>query len=375
VTLANRPPMGWNSWNYGLNEKHRADFTRLTEESMLAQAKALVDTGMLAAGYEYFVLDDGYQSSRRDGKGRIQGHPERFSKGLPQLANDIKALGLKFGIYSVPGSLTCAQQYDDYEGVDLGSLNRERIDAETFAEWGIDFLKYDWCRAHLNDGLDPEIAFKRMSDELRATGKEIVYSISEYGLYDPQKWAPAFAQMWRTTDDLVAEWESLLRTIDLQESLYPYSRPGAWNDPDMLQVGNGELNSVENRAHLFVWAILNAPLMAGNDLTRMTDEVRDLLVHPGIIAIDQDWSGEQGKLTWQQGDQQVWSKRMSKDAGGGLAAVLLNRSNLAGNFKLDRILGHVSRVIDVWSGDEIGPESEVEVEPHGAVLLRLETQS
>jgi alpha-galactosidase len=251
-------------------------------------------------------------------------------------------------------------------------LNRERIDAETFAEWGIDFLKYDWCRAHVNDGLDPKIAFKRMSDELRVTGKDIVYSISEYGHYDPQLWAPAFAQMWRTTDDLVAEWKSLLRTIDLQESLYPFSRPGAWNDPDMLQVGNGELSSVENQAHLFMWAILNAPLMAGNDLTRMTDEVRDLLVHPGVIAIDQDWSGEQGKLTWQQGDQQVWSKPMSKDAGGGLAAVLLNRSNLANTFKLDRVIGDFSKVTDVWSGDEIDPASDVEVEPHGAVLLRME---
>lgn len=373
MTLANTPPMGWNSWNYGLNERNRADFQRLTEGSMLRQAQAMVDSGMLDAGYEYFVLDDGFQHARRDWQGRIQGHALRFRNGIPQLINDVKSLGLKFGIYSVPGTLTCAQQYDDYVAGDLGSLNHERIDAQAFAEWGVDFVKYDWCRAHLNDGLVPEVAFNKMADELKATGREIVYSISEYGFWNPHEWAPAFANMWRTTDDLFADWGSLLRTIDLQENLYPYSRPGAWNDPDMLQVGNGSLTSAENKAHFFMWAILNAPLMAGNDLTRMTDEVRDLLIHPGVIAVNQDWSGEQGKLSWRDGDRQVWSKVMSHEAGGGLAAVLLNRSNVTSKFKIEQVLGEFSRVIDVWSGDQISPESSLEVEPHGAVLLRLES--
>ena len=371
MTLANRPPMGWNSWNYGLNDKNRADFSRVTEQSMLAQAQAMVDTGMLAAGYEYFVLDDGYQNARRDWQGRLQGHALRFRHGIPQLVNDVKSLGLKFGIYSVPGTLTCAQQYDDYVAADLGSLNHERVDAQAFAEWGIDFVKYDWCRAHLNDGLNPEVAFKKMADELLATGRDIVYSISEYGLYNPHEWAPKFTNMWRTTDDLFADWGSLMRTLDLQKDLYPYSHPGAWNDPDMLQVGNGDLTSAENRAHFFLWAVLNAPLMAGNDLTRMTDEVRELLIHPGVIEIDQDWSGEQGKLTWQDGDLQVWSKRMSQAAGGGVAAVLLNRSGSAGSFNLEQTVGAYSAAKDVWSGDDISASSTVEVEPHGAILLRL----
>lgn len=371
MTLANRPPMGWNSWNYGLNDKNRADFSRVTEQTMLAQAQAMVDTGMLAAGYEYFVLDDGYQNARRDWHGRLQGHALRFRQGIPQLVSDVKSLGLKFGIYSVPGTLTCAQQYDDYVAADLGSLNHERVDARAFAEWGIDFVKYDWCRAHLNDGLDPEVSFKKMADELLATGRDIVYSISEYGLYKPHEWAPKFTNMWRTTDDLVADWGSLMRTLDLQKDLYPYSHPGAWNDPDMLQVGNGDLTAAENRAHFFLWAVLNAPLMAGNDLTRMSDEVRELLIHPGVIEIDQDWSGEQGKLTWQDGDLQVWSKRMSQEADGGVAAVLLNRSGSAGSFSLEQAVGGYSTAKDVWSGDEISASSSVEVEPHGAILLRL----
>jgi alpha-galactosidase len=139
----------------------------------------------------------------------------------------------------------------------------------------------------------------------------------------------------------------------------------------MLQVGNGDLTSAENRAHFFLWAVLNAPLMAGNDLTRMTDEVRELLIHPGVIEIDQDWSGEQGKLTWQDGDLQVWSKRMSQAAGGGVAAVLLNRSGSAGSFNLEQTVGAYSAAKDVWSGDGISASSTVEVEPHGAILLRL----
>lgn len=371
MTLALRPPMGWNSWNYGLNENNRADFSRLTEKTMLAQAQAMVDSGMLAAGYEYFVLDDGYQNARRDYQGRLQGHALRFRNGIPQLVNDVKALGLKFGIYSVPGSLTCAQQYDDYIADGLGSFNKERIDAQAFAEWGIDYLKYDWCRAHLNDGLLAPATFKKMADELRASGRDIVYSISEYGLFESHKWAPEFTNLWRTTDDLFADWGSLMSTLDQQTDLYPYSRPGAWNDPDMLQIGNGDLTHSENKAHFFLWAVLNAPLMAGNDLTKMTDEVRDLLIHPGVIEIDQDWSGEQGRLTWSSGDLQVWSKRMSAEQGGGIAAVLLNRGSERGSFDLETSVGEFSSAVDVWSSDSISATGKIEVEPRGAHLIRF----
>ena len=366
MNLAQTPPMGWNSWNYGLNELERADFKRLTEKTVLAQAKAMVDSGMLAAGYEYLVLDDGYQNTRRDYQGHLQGHALRFRAGIPALAEEIRSLGLKFGIYSVPGTLTCAQQYDDYIADGLGSLGYETQDALAFAEWGVEYLKYDWCRAHLNDGLEPKAAFKKMSDALRATGKDIVFSISEYGLYKPHEWAPEITNMWRTTDDLFARWDSLMYTLDLQENLYPYSRPGAWNDPDMLQIGNGSLTSAENRAHFFLWAVLNAPLMAGNDLTKMSDEVRDLLIHPGVIAVDQDWGGQQGRLVHNSGSAQVWTKPMSD---GSKASVLLARGESHETFKLGELFPEIAAVTDVWSGDSLDVRSVIEVGAHDAVLI------
>ncbi|MER5216767.1 hypothetical protein ABT063_41110 [Streptomyces sp. NPDC002838] len=141
----------------------------------------------------------------------------------------------------MPGSLTCGQQYDDYQASGIGSLGFETTDAQTFAEWGVDHLKYDWCRAHLNDGLEPGPAFRRMREALRAAGRPVVYSISEYGLFKPWQWAPGVANLWRTMDDLVPTWESVLSTLDQQVGLDGYSRPGAWNDPDMLRIGNGTL--------------------------------------------------------------------------------------------------------------------------------------
>jgi alpha-galactosidase len=366
VTLSLTPPMGWNSWNYGLNERHRADFSRLTEKTVLAQAQAMVDTGMLSAGYEYLVLDDGFQSPRRDDLGRLQGDALRFHAGIPSLVEEVQALGLKFGIYSVPGSLTCAQQYDDYLGEDLGSLGFETVDANSFAEWGVDYLKYDWCRAHLNDGLKPQESFEKMSDALKASGRDIVFSISEYGLFKSHEWAPEFANLWRTTDDLLPLWDSVMRTLDLQVNLYPYSRPGAWNDPDMLQIGNGSLTESENRAHFFLWAVLNAPLMAGNDLTKMSNEVRDLLIHPGVISIDQDWGGQQGRLVYSESDAQVWSKPMSD---GSKASVLLARGENTEKFRLDELFPEIQSATEVWSGDQLDVRSVLEVPSHDALLI------
>ena len=367
--LAEKPPMGFNTWNRFLNPKtDRVDINTVTEKSVLELAKAMVDSGMLAAGYEYFVMDDCYQHMRRDHRGRLQSHPVRFPSGIKGLGDALHDLGLKFGLYSVPGSLTCAQQYDDYHGDDLGSLNRERIDAEAFVEWGVDYLKYDWCRAHLNDGLAAEPTFARMADELKAAGGNIVYSISEYGLLQSHLWAPKFTNLWRTTDDLFANWNSIVRTIDQQIELYPYSRPGAWNDPDMLQVGNGNLTDAENRAHMFVWAVLNAPLMAGNDIVRMSDTTRELLTHSGVIAINQDWGGQQGRLVWsdEASNAQVWSKPMSA---GGQAAVLLNRGEAATKISLPTALGDLERAKDVWSNDTLDARSTIELAPHSAELL------
>lgn len=360
------PPMGWNSWNHFLNKKKlRADIAATTEKAVLEQAKALVDTGMAAAGYEYIVLDDCFQAYQRDHRGRLQGHPHRFPNGIQYLIDQIHGMGLKFGIYSVPGSLTCAQQYDDYHGLDLGSLNREEIDVRAFAEWGVDYLKYDWCRAHLNDGLEAPSTFRKMADLLTQYAPEIVYSISEYGLFKSHLWAPEFCNLWRTTDDLMPNWPSLMRTLDLQENLFPYSSPGHWNDPDMLQIGNGDLTDTENRSHMFLWAILNAPLMAGNDLTNMSDKTLALLTHPGVIAINQDWAGSQGRLTFNEDGIQIWQKPM---ASGSTAIVLLNRSDEARKFNLQENFEKVKGWKDVWSEDG-GISGDISIASHDSYLL------
>jgi len=366
--LAQRPPMGWNSWNVNLNSNDYPDFDQLTEDSVLAQGQAMVDSGMLAAGYEYLVLDDGFQNARRDHRGRLQGHARRFRSGIPALADQVHSLGLKFGIYSVPGSLTCAQQYNDYVADGLGSIDKETIDADAFAEWGVDYLKYDWCRAHLNDGILAVESFTKMSNALKASGRDIVFSISEYGLFKPHEWAPEITQLWRTTDDLFARWDSILRTIELQTDLHPFSKPGSWNDPDMLQIGNHGLTSSENRAHFFMWAILNAPLMAGTDLTRMSDEVRDLLIHPGVIEIDQDWGGSQGRRISNTESADIWAKPMSD---GGEAAVLLNKSDSAVRFSLAPHFEAYSTAFDVFTGLALSPLDTIEVAPRDAVLIRF----
>jgi hypothetical protein len=366
--------MGWNSWNCFLDASHRARIPELTADAVLACARALIDSGMHEAGYEYVVLDDCWQAPRRTPDGRLAAEPERFPDGIAAVAAEIHALGLKFGLYSVPGSLTCAQQWDAYGGEPLGSLGREELDMSTFAEWGVDLLKYDWCGADDNDGLAAVDAFGRMGRLLAAVGRPIVYSISEYGLFEPWHWAPRFAHMWRTTQDLLPTWESVLATLDRQAGLSPYSRPGAWNDPDMLQIGNGPLTDGENRAHFYLWAVLNAPLMAGNDLRRMSETTRDLLCHREVIAVNQDWGGRQGTRVGRSGAGEVWAKPMSD---GGAAVVLLNRSDEPREIAVtaeELGLGRDARTVRNLDTGEEEPFTEQmrrTVPGHDAVLVRL----
>jgi len=360
------PPMGFNTWNRYLDVRQFPDIEAITEKSVLDLARAMVDSGMADAGYEYFVIDDGYQGYSRDYAGRLQGHARRFRNGIPQLVEGIKDLGLKVGIYSVPGRYTCLEQYFDYHGNGTGSHGFEEVDAQAFAEWGIDYLKYDWCRAHINDGLNAPEAFQKMADALEKYAPNIVYSISEYGLFKSHEWAPKFANLWRTTDDLAPTWSSILGTIDQQIGLESYSGPGHWNDPDMLQIGNHGLSHSENKAHMIIWAVLNAPLMAGNDLVNMSDQVREVLCHRGLIAVNQDWGGRQGKLIRSEGQLQVWQKPMSD---GSTALAYLNRGESVLKVRATDDAVSCSSFTDVWSGDSADAGSAVEVEPRGAVLL------
>ena len=365
MTKALTPPTGWNSWNKFLDKNNMANWSATTEKALLAQAKALVDSGLAAAGYDTVVLDDGYQAFRRDHRGRIQAHPARFRNGIEYLSDEIHKLGLKFGIYLVPGSLTCGQQYMDYHAENIGSLNHEEIDAQTLADWKVDFLKYDWCRAHVNDGLIAEPTFKKMADALEKYAPNIIYSISEYGLFQSHLWAPQFANMWRTTDDLLAEWGSLKKTIELQIGLEKYSSPGHWNDPDMLQIGNGSLTDIENRTHMIIWSILNAPLFAGNDLECMADETQKILTHNGLIAINQDWGGQQGRLVYREAGIQVWHKPNSDSTH---AFAIMNESDSLQKYSINKIEHEAKSWVDVWS-DSSFTDSYLELEPHGAIML------
>jgi len=343
--LARTPPMGWNSWNHfrcnGVNEA-----------VVRAAADAMVASGMRDAGYRYVVLDDCWQAPARDVDGRLQADPRRFPSGIEALADYVHARGLRFGLYAVPGSETCAMHWDRYPARGIGSFGHEAIDAATFAGWGVDYLKYDWCRADETEGLARPEAFAKMRDLLAATGRPIVYGISEYGHTRPWTWAAPIANLWRTTEDIRPTWESLMKIIDRQAALSPYSAPGAWNDPDMLQVGNRGLAENESRAHFSLWALLNAPLMAGNDLAGMDEATRRILTNREVIAVDQDWGGRQGERLRDDGEREVWAKPMS---GGGVAVVLLNRGDAAADIAVGRAeLGLPAaarcKARDLWHG-------------------------
>ncbi|MFD4422888.1 alpha-galactosidase [Agromyces sp. NPDC058484] len=315
AVLAATPPMGWNSWN-------RFRCYELTEEVVMRTADALVASGMRDAGYEYVVVDDCWQAFRRDPAGRLRAHPGRFPSGMAALADEVHARGLKFGMYLAPGRKTCAMIYDRYPGEELGSFGRERQDLETLAGWGIDYLKYDWCRANRGGtGLAEGDAFARMSAAIERIDRPIVYSISEYGRTRPWTWAPPIAHLWRTTGDISPDWRSVMRIADQQHGLAAYAGPGSWNDPDMLEVGNDGLSDIESRSHFMLWAMLAAPLMAGNDLRTMEESTRRLLTHPGVLAISQDALGRQGARTARDPTYDVWRRELAD----GTAVGVLNR--------------------------------------------------
>ncbi|HUL78377.1 MAG TPA: glycoside hydrolase family 27 protein [Vicinamibacteria bacterium] len=365
--LALTPPMGWNSWNkFACN---------VSEKLIRGTADALVATGMKDAGYQYVVIDDCWQV-KRDATGRIVVDPERFPSGMKAVADDVHSKGLKFGIYSDAGTGTCQGR--------PGSKDHEALDARTYAEWGVDYLKYDWCHA---EGQDSRDAYAKMSQALRASGRSIVFSICEWGSTKPWLWAPGVGHLWRATGDIADVWETrqvsdglgVVNIIDLVAELHPYAGPGHWNDPDMLEVGNGGLKPAENRAHFSFWALLAAPLMAGNDLEAMKPEVREILTNREVIAVDQDPLGMQGRRVWQDGTREVWMRPL---ADGGKAAILFNRGSEESVFAVawDQIglfPSGKALVRDLWKKADVGTFTgryEAKVDAHGVVMVRVTPQ-
>lgn len=306
--LAPTPPMGWNSWN-----KFHCD---IDERLIRETADAMVTSGMRDAGYVYLNIDDCWEAPARDANGDLAVDTARFPSGMKALADYVHSKGLKIGIYSSAGTLTCQRR--------PASLDHEMADARKFAEWGIDYLKYDNCNNQNRPALE---RYKAMGDAIKATGRPMVYSLCEWGQNKPWEWGRTVsAQLWRTTGDISDRWSSFTRLLDLQVGLERYSGPNAWNDPDMLEVGNGGMTNREYIAHFSLWALLNAPLLAGNDLRSMTDSTKMILMNREVIAVNQDWGGMQGHKLRDDGLQEVWMKPMSS---GGRAVVLFNRDTAA----------------------------------------------
>ena len=344
------PPMGWNSWNHFAGH--------VTDADVRSAADQLVSTGMRDAGYVYVNLDDTWQG-KRDAQGVL--HPNDRFPDMKALADYVHSKGLKFGIYSSPGAKTCG----GYEG----SLGHEEQDAQTYAGWGVDFLKYDLCsfqdqmrQAKEQHPDDPrlefrmmEAAFNKMGDALKATGRPIVYSLCQYGIDDPWKFGPGVqAEMWRTTDDINDTYARMMQIVYAQVGLEKFAGPGHWNDPDMLEVGNGGMKPAEYRVHMSLWALLAAPLLAGNDLSNMTPDDKATLMNRDVIAIDQDALGKQAERVWQQGDFSLWRKPLT---GRRFAVGLVNNSWSTRDIPIDLAqmdFPSGANVYDVWEGKELG---------------------
>ncbi len=355
--IAATPPMGWNSWN------HFA--CKVSDAVVRAAADAIASNGMKQAGYVYVNIDDCWQG-HRDAKGMIQPN-ERFPD-MKKLGDYIHSKGLKFGIYSSPGPKTCA----GYEG----SYQHETEDAQQYANWGIDYLKYDWCSAErvYKPEQMPEV-YKKMHDALAATGRPIVFSLCEYGLRSVWHWGASIGgNSWRTTDDISDNWNSMSAIGFAQNGLEGFAGPGHWNDPDMLEVGNGKMDHDEYVTHMSLWCLLSAPLLAGNDLARMTPETLAILTDPEIIALDQDTRGAQAHRIWEEGPYEVWVKPL---ADGSTAVGLFNRGEDTEKVtvKLQQIgmLGSVS-VRDLWAKKDLGKFSgtfSADVPRHGVVVVKI----
>jgi alpha-galactosidase len=355
--LAPTPPMGWNAWY--LYE------CRVTDSLMRANADALVNTGMKDAGYLYVNIDDCWQG-KRDEKGVI--HPNEHFPDMKALGDYIHSKGLKFGIYSSPGPKTCGQKE--------GSFRHEEQDAQSYAEWGVDFVKYDWCSGE--QVYKPEEmrgAYRKMYDAMRRTGRPMVYSLCQYGLEAVWRWGPEVGgNMWRTTDDIGGDYDRVSLFGFQHNGLEKFVGPGHWSDPDVLQVGLGKLSNDEGRTQMTLWCILAAPLLAGNDLTKMSKETLETLTNPEVIAVDQDTLGVQGHRVWQEGPLEVWMKPL---ADGTKAVGLFNRSGsgLPIRVRFGEIgVGHSAQVRDLWTRKDLGTFSEkytAHVPKHGAVLIKV----
>jgi alpha-galactosidase len=352
--LALTPPMGWNSWN-----KFGCD---VSEKLIREMADAVVATGMKDAGYQFVNIDDCWQVNR-DANGAIVPDPDRFPNGIKPLGDYVHSQGLKLGIYTDAGHMTCQRR--------PGSFGHEEQDIKTYAAWGIDYVKIDWCYA---EGLDPEVQYPKFREAIARSGRPIVFSICNWGVKAPWTWGPKTGNLWRTTGDISDDYDRMSVIGFQQNGLEKFAGPGHWNDPDMLEVGNGKMNDDEYRTHMALWAILAAPLLAGNDIRSMSQDTKAILMNREIIAVDQDSKGEQGHRVWDEGPLEIWVKNL---ADGSKAVGLFNRgeSTLQIVLNLNQIgAGPKAKLRDLWEQRDLGSVENsyaADVPKHGVVMLKV----
>ena len=375
--LAPTPPMGWNTWNIFQ--------TKIDEPLLKSMVDAYVSSGMRDAGYTYFVLDDGWMSMERDANGQLVADPQKFPNGMKAFADYVHSKGMKFGIYNCAGVKTCAGY--------PGTRGHEYEDARLYASWGVDYLKFDWCNA---EGQNARESYMLMSKALKATGRPIVFSLCEWGTNRPWAWGAQAGQLWRTTGDIghyfdksltKGGWtpQSVLNILDKQDSIRQYAGPGHWNDPDMLEVGNG-MSVAEDRSHFSIWCMLAAPLMAGNNLHSMSEDTKTILTNKEAIAVNQDALGVECFKYYEFDGMEILVKPLSD---GNLAVLFLNRSDRSQTINFDWA-GHLIqdkisntdvdfsktsyKLRDLWAHKDVGTTQKTfkqTIPSHDVVMLRL----
>ncbi|MEJ8646784.1 NPCBM/NEW2 domain-containing protein [Streptomyces sp. MS1.AVA.3] len=358
--LAETPPMGFNNWN---STHCRAEFN---EEMVKGIADLFVTKGLKDAGYQYVNLDDCWALPTRDGNGKLVPDPQRFPHGIKAVADYVHSKGLKFGIYTSAGIKTC-----NPAGFP-GGLGHEKSDAQQFADWSVDYLKYDNCN---NLGVDAKQRYRTMRDALKATGRPIVYSICEWGENKPWEWASDVGHLWRTTGDISDSWSSMLGIAKQNLPLAPHAGPGRWNDPDMLEVGNGGMTDTEYRSHFSLWSMMAAPLLIGSDLRKAGPETFEILANKDIIAIDQDPLGKQATVLKSESGRWTLVRQL---ADGDRAVALFNEtgrpqriSTTAKDLGLPQADGY--RLRDLWRHQDTHTTGTVSatVPAHGTVVYRV----
>ncbi|GHH73556.1 alpha-galactosidase [Streptomyces sulfonofaciens] len=354
--LALTPQMGFNDWNaYGCD---------VSESLIKSTAQAMHTNGMQAAGYEYVNIDDCWMTHSRDSAGRLVPDPAKFPDGIKGTADYVHSLGLKLGIYEDAGTATCAGY--------PGSLGHETTDAQTFASWGVDYLKYDNCN---NNGVPAQTRYTAMRDALAATSRPILYSLCNWGQDNVWTWGANVGNSWRTTGDISANFASMLSIFHSNVGLASYAGPGHWNDPDMLEVGNGSMTATESRSHFSLWAEMAAPLIAGTNIPQASADTLATLTNSRVIAVDQDPLGKQGTLVSSAGGLDVLAKPL---AGGDVSVVLFNETGSTATISttaaaIGKTGASSYALTDLWSGATSSTSGTISasVPAHGTVMYRV----